>query len=207
MKYFFIFSIILHLLFLQTLKFPNSKKTYISGQNVIEIGYIQKQIINHKKYMSGSGTTPTPLLGTTRAPFIAIKKDEESKPIELRQDLNEQEDKDDHEPVADGNLIGNSLSYNYETILWFKEIKTKIERFKKYPKAAREKNIQGEVLVDISISNDGYVSNINIFKSSGDKSLDDGAIKIIKSAQPFLPLMNLNQTKVSIRIPIKFSLK
>lgn len=216
MKYFLIISIILHLFFFKGLELLDSKKTYILGQKVIEIGYIQKQITNSKSQIPKSNKIFFQKNIITND--LLIKKEKilkESKSVELQQDLNEQEeltgnkleDKEGSEVVTSGLLISNSISYDYETILWFKEIKNKIEKFKKYPKEAREKNIEGEVLVDISILNNGYVSSINIFKSSGNKSLDEGTIKIIKTAQPFLPPKKINLSKVVVRVPVKFSLK
>lgn len=226
MKYFLIISIIIHLFFLKSLELLDSKKTSIFGQRVkvIEIGYIQEQTKNYKSQIAKDKKSLQKKVCKEEKINInesVLPKDEnkekiseESKQVELQHSSNSKEESTSDESGGkesiegtDCNLTGNAVSYNYEMSLWFKEIKNKIEKFKKYPNEAREKNIEGEVLLDIFISNDGYVSSINIFKSSGNKLLDEGAIKIVKSAQPFSPPKKINISKIIIRVPVKFSLK
>lgn len=52
-----------------------------------------------------------------------------------------------------------------------------------YPRLARRKGHEGSVVVDVSISQDGSVSEANVFSSSGHKELDAAAIDAVRNAK------------------------
>jgi protein TonB len=56
-----------------------------------------------------------------------------------------------------------------------------------YPDAAKRQQIEGELVMDVTLRSDGSVSSVNILKSSGHKVLDDGAERIVHIAAPFDP--------------------
>ncbi len=56
-----------------------------------------------------------------------------------------------------------------------------------YPDAAKRQQIEGELVMDVTIRSDGSVSDVNILRSSGHKVLDDGAERIVHIAAPFDP--------------------
>jgi len=64
-------------------------------------------------------------------------------------------------------------------------VRLKIERHKKYPETARARQIEGFVTVRFVITPQGDVLNIEIIKSSRQKSLDKAALKAIHAAAPF----------------------
>ncbi|MEO1888767.1 MAG: energy transducer TonB [Cycloclasticus sp.] len=53
----------------------------------------------------------------------------------------------------------------------------------KYPAIARRRGIQGTVLFEISVANNGHVNNAIIIQSSGSSALDRAAAKAIKTWQ------------------------
>ncbi len=57
-----------------------------------------------------------------------------------------------------------------------------------YPDAARRQNITGSLMLQVSINADGSVRNIRLLRPSGQKVLDDAAIRIVQLAAPFAPL-------------------
>mgnify|MGYP001102895021 CR=1 FL=1 len=56
-----------------------------------------------------------------------------------------------------------------------------------YPDEARRRNLSGLLLLDVAINADGTLNGTRVLRSSGEKLLDDGAIRIVKLAAPFSP--------------------
>lgn len=76
-----------------------------------------------------------------------------------------------------------------------------------YPQQARRFGYEGEVVLDLSVSEDGVVSNVTVNKSSGYQILDSSAKsfakKILFSPESVRALGN----KVIVRIPVKYRLR
>ena len=77
----------------------------------------------------------------------------------------------------------NPLSTSYETCPRFpggdKALSDFIKRNMIYPKCAKEKNIEGRVLVSFYVETDGSLTNLSIAKSV-DSRLDKEALRIVK---------------------------
>ncbi|NRB37792.1 MAG: energy transducer TonB [Pseudomonadales bacterium] len=56
-----------------------------------------------------------------------------------------------------------------------------------YPQAAREQDLYGNVILVVDINSDGSLNKVKIGRSSGNKLLDDSALKIVRLAAPFAP--------------------
>ena len=56
-----------------------------------------------------------------------------------------------------------------------------------YPQAAREQNLYGDVILVVDIKSDGSLEQVKIGRSSGNKLLDDAALKIVRLSAPFEP--------------------
>jgi protein TonB len=56
-----------------------------------------------------------------------------------------------------------------------------------YPEAARKQNLSGSLILDVALNADGSINQITIRRSSGQKVLDDAAIRIVELASPFAP--------------------
>ena len=54
-----------------------------------------------------------------------------------------------------------------------------------YPDEARQRDLSGSLLLDVAINPDGSVREITVRRSSGQKVLDDAAVRIVELASPF----------------------
>ena len=76
----------------------------------------------------------------------------------------------------------------------------------KYPKTAKKYEIQGKVLVQFVVSEDGSVTDVKITRGV-EKSLDEEAIRVISSMPKWNPgTINGTPVKVKYTLPIVFKL-
>ena len=64
-------------------------------------------------------------------------------------------------------------------------VRLKIERHKKYPNAARVRNIEGRVVIRFVITPEGAVREVEITERSRNKDLDLAALRAVEDAAPF----------------------
>jgi protein TonB len=67
-----------------------------------------------------------------------------------------------------------------------------------YPQPARDRRLQGKLLVTVGVKYDGSLESIDINRPSGEKVLDDGARRIVQLAAPFarFPASIANDTDI-----------
>jgi periplasmic protein TonB len=82
-----------------------------------------------------------------------------------------------------------------------------LNRFKQYPRAARQAHIEGVVMLHFVMGADGKVESFEIAKSSGRPVLDAEALALIQRAQPLpaLPADFPTRTLDAV-VPVEFSL-
>ncbi|MDB5734749.1 MAG: periplasmic protein TonB [Alphaproteobacteria bacterium] len=82
-----------------------------------------------------------------------------------------------------------------------------LNRFKQYPRAARQAHIEGVVMLHFIMDADGKVTSFEIAKSSGRPILDAEALALIQRAQPLpaIPASYPSRTLDAI-VPIEFYL-
>jgi len=88
------------------------------------------------------------------------------------------------------------------------QLRAWLERHKEYPRRARERRIEGTVLLRFTVDADGRVSSRTIERGSGSELLDRAVIDMIERASP-LPT-GLDRDRVSsltVVVPVTFSLK
>jgi protein TonB len=86
-------------------------------------------------------------------------------------------------------------------------VRLRIERHKKYPDAARTRQLEGEVLIYFAITLDGNVEAAKVTRSSGHSILDNAALKAVRNAAPFQkPPAESFKGKIPIEVPIIFEL-
>ncbi|MBI3776514.1 MAG: energy transducer TonB, partial [Gammaproteobacteria bacterium] len=56
-----------------------------------------------------------------------------------------------------------------------------------FPDEARRRNLKGDLLLDVAINPDGTIVDVTIRRSSGQKILDDAALRIVHLSAPFAP--------------------
>ncbi|MBO7624058.1 MAG: energy transducer TonB [Bacteroidales bacterium] len=75
-----------------------------------------------------------------------------------------------------------------------------------YPKSAREKGIQGTVIVEFVIEKDGKLSNIKVVRSA-DPALDAEAVRVISKMPKWKPgTQRGKKVRSTFRLPINFQL-
>lgn len=76
-----------------------------------------------------------------------------------------------------------------------------------YPKGARQRGEQGDVILEISVNRDGTVDDVNVVSSCGFRELEESAVKAAKAAR-FTPAMSgLKSVSSKARIKLSFKLK
>lgn len=75
----------------------------------------------------------------------------------------------------------------YEYAAYMDVWRRKVERVGNlnYPEEARRLNISGSLRLDVALNKDGTINEITLRKSSGEKLLDNAAIKIVELAAPY----------------------
>ncbi len=77
-----------------------------------------------------------------------------------------------------------------------------------YPKQAYRKGIEGRVVCQFVVAIDGKISNVEVVRSSGDKSLDREAVRVIRSMPKWKPAMYQGKpVSVKYTVPVNFKLK
>jgi TonB family protein len=112
---------------------------------------------------------------------------------EIQSELQSNEPKIRHKYIS-----VNTKDYKYAA--YMEAWRAKVERIGNinYPNKAREKELSGNLSLDVSLRQDGTVKEINIRRSSGHDVLDEAAIEIVKLAAPFAPFPTAIKKEVDI---------
>lgn len=85
---------------------------------------------------------------------------------------------------------------------------SRIQRNKYYPRKARRRGEEGQVVVSFVIRKDGALEGIAVSVSSGHRRLDEAALKTLRRASPLPPIPDaLRRDRWAISVPIAFSLR
>ncbi len=87
------------------------------------------------------------------------------------------------------------------------QIRTRIERHKRYPARARIRQLQGEVTIRFVITPTGDTQDLVVSKSSGREVLDQAALKAVRDASPFPePPGDIFKGEITLELTIVFRL-
>lgn len=88
----------------------------------------------------------------------------------------------------------------YKYAAYMEAWRAKVERVGNlnYPDEARRRKLSGSLILDVALNPDGSVNQITIRHSSGQKILDDAAIRIVELASPFSPFPDNIKTDTDI---------
>ena len=90
---------------------------------------------------------------------------------------------------------------------YYDMVRMKIEASKIYPENARNRMIEGKVTVKFTVTLDGQVSSVAVSAGSGNRLLDQAAIKAVSDASPFSrPPGSLFKGPLKMEITIAFEL-
>lgn len=99
----------------------------------------------------------------------------------------------DEMPKFDGKSTSNFRDYIQENLI--------------YPVYAIKRNIAGTVMVGFTIDENGFITNVNIAKSSGNSDLDMEALRVVSESPKWKPGKHKNvKVPVSFTFPIVFKL-
>lgn len=78
----------------------------------------------------------------------------------------------------------------YKYAAYMEAWRAKVERVGNlnYPDEARRRALSGSLILDVALNADGTVNDIVIRRTSGERVLDDAAVRIVNLAAPFSPL-------------------
>jgi protein TonB len=85
-------------------------------------------------------------------------------------------------------LVPNTVSHVEAAYLDSWQKKIELVGNMNYPEKARKQHLSGKLLLVVSINADGSLADVELVRSSGQKVLDDAAIRIVKLAAPYPPL-------------------
>ena len=110
----------------------------------------------------------------------------------------------DQQLIMDNRKVGEKSVYTYDT--YYGRIRQIIDSNKKYPLRSRQRREEGSPIVTFTILKNGIVKNLTV-KSSGHRSLDREATRMIMMSSPFPQIPNsVNKESITLTIPINFKL-
>jgi protein TonB len=91
---------------------------------------------------------------------------------------------------------------------WQITVNTRLNQFKRYPRQARARGLQGTVKVAFVLDTDGHVASARIVKSSGSEVLDQETLDLLQRAQPFpVPPDGAGEKDLFLEVPISYALR
>ena len=94
-----------------------------------------------------------------------------------------------------------------ERFAYLEGIRSRLARYKKYPRQARRRHLEGSALLAFVVDREGRVIEHRIERSAGHRLLDSEARRLIERAAPFPPIpAKLNLPRMLIRVPVEFYL-
>lgn len=81
----------------------------------------------------------------------------------------------------------NARTQEYRYALYMDAWRAKVERVGNlnYPEQARRQGLAGSLVLDVAINADGSLHGTQVLRSSGQKLLDDAAVRIVEMAAPY----------------------
>ena len=90
---------------------------------------------------------------------------------------------------------------------WLSEaILRRMEELKRYPAPARIDRAEGKVVIKAVIDENGSITDVGVFQSSGYPALDEAAVETMRQAAPFHLAHPLGQPRMTIKIPMSYRL-
>ncbi|GAB4507491.1 MAG: energy transducer TonB [Sulfuricaulis sp.] len=83
----------------------------------------------------------------------------------------------------------NARTQEYKYAAYMDAWRAKVERIGNlnYPDEAKRRHLMGNLVLDVALNADGSINEISVRRSSGQKFLDDAAIRIVELSAPFAP--------------------
>ncbi len=179
-----------------------------------EVRYLEQQL--EKKRLAGKAAT---IIGvsmgiTSLATPVQVVAQTINPPTEISDTIKNVKEKEvirnseDYSPEVDGEIIFGPI---IDTMPSFPggnaECMKFIEQNLRYPEEARNKRIEGRVIIQFIIDKNGSVTEPYVAKGV-EKSLDEEAIRLIKSMPKWIPAkMDGKTIQIKYTLPVSFKLK
>ena len=112
------------------------------------------------------------------------------------------------QPVTVAPSPGSAAAAARTKAAWEKSLVSHLNRFKRYPDAARAHRSQGDVAVQFTVDRTGSVIASRIVRSSGSSALDEEALAVLRRANPLpAPPGHINGTTIDLTLPIQFRIR
>jgi periplasmic protein TonB len=103
---------------------------------------------------------------------------------------------------------GAEVQTRRDVLRWESELVAHIERFKRYPAAARDKGQQGVAQVAFTIDHQGHLLSSHIVQSSGSPLLDQETLAMLARAQPMpTPPGKVPDSQLYFVVPVFFTIR
>lgn len=90
------------------------------------------------------------------------------------------------ESKHDNSITFDTREFKYET--YMRRLKDRIEGIWHYPADAATRGIYGDLLIRFTIQKNGRLSDVELVRTSGHRSLDQAAMQALKEGEPYWPL-------------------
>ncbi|SFL97408.1 TonB family protein [Rugamonas rubra] len=90
---------------------------------------------------------------------------------------------------------------------WEGKVLARMERFRRYPTAARARGEEGVVTLRCRVNRDGQVLSAAIEQSSGHPLLDQAALETLQRAAPLPRIPDERPAQLDLSIPVQFSVR
>ncbi len=87
-----------------------------------------------------------------------------------------------------------------------KAIWNQIEKYKRYPTKARQKEWEGKVVLEAVIHRDGTILNLRVSETSGHEILDQDALNLLWKLSPLTLYHVLGRPQITILVPLTYQL-
>lgn len=87
---------------------------------------------------------------------------------------------------------------------WKARLLSHLERYKRYPSAARKKGTEGTAYLSFGMDSEGRVLGYHLARSSGSSELDEEVLAMIVRASPLPPAPPEMNAQVKLIVPIRF---
>lgn len=112
------------------------------------------------------------------------------------------------QPVAASPSPGSAAAAARAKAAWERALVSHLNRFKRYPDAARAKGSQGDVGVQFTMDRSGNVISARVVRNSGSTALDAEALAVLQRASPLpVPPDHIGGTTFDLALPIQFRIR
>ncbi len=137
---------------------------------------------------------------------VELKKPEQTKPPEIER-RTASAPVDAPEMASTAEQVGVPSEMSTAQADWHQKVVGHLKRYVKYPRLAKRRNLEGDVVIHLVLNRQGQVLEVELTQSSGHDLLDRGVLKGIKGARSFpRPPEEVLGDTFKFNLPLDFNL-